>query len=91
MNQIRKGMKNPPHIGAFIRTEIIEGLGLTVTDAASQLGVTRQALSNLLNEQASLSPAMALKVEKHLGGNADHLMRMQLLYDMTHARRSFAN
>ena len=82
-------MKNPPHIGAFIRTEIIEALGLSVTNAANRLQVSRQTLNNLLNQHAALTPRMALKIEKHLGGKADHLMRMQLIRDMTHARRSF--
>jgi addiction module HigA family antidote len=80
-------MKNPPHVGGFIRREIVVPLGLSVTDAASALGVTRQALSNLLNERTSLSADMALRIEKAFGPNMDHLMRMQLAFDLVEARR----
>jgi len=81
-------MKIPPHIGGFIRRQVIEPLHLTVTDAAEALGVTRQALNNLLNEKASLSAEMAIRIEKAFGPKADHLMRMQLAHDMALARRS---
>lgn len=80
-------MKSLPHIGGFIRRQVIEPLSLTVTDAAAALGVTRQALNNLLNEKAALSAEMALRIEKAFGSKADHLMRMQLEYDMAQARR----
>lgn len=83
-------MKSPPHLGGFIRREIIEPLGLSVTDAATALGVTRQALSNLLNERTSLSPDMALRIEKAFGPKMDHLMRMQLAFDLAQARRNEA-
>jgi antitoxin HigA-1 len=79
-------MKNPPHLGGFIRREIIAPLDLSVTDAASALGVTRQALSNLLNERVALTTDMALRIEKAFGPNMDHLMRMQLAYDLAAAR-----
>jgi addiction module HigA family antidote len=80
-------MKNPPHIGGFIRREIIEPLALSVTEAAQALGVTRQALNNLLNEKSSLSAEMALRIEKAFGPKMDHLLRMQLEYDMAQARK----
>ena len=80
-------MKTPPHLGGFIRREIVEPLGLSVTEAASVLGVTRQALSNLLNERTGLSPDMALRIEKAFGPKMDHLMRMQLVFDLAAARR----
>ncbi len=80
-------MKTPPHLGGFIRREIVEPLGLSVTEAASVLGVTRQALSNLLNERTGLSPDMALRIEKAFGPKMDHLMRMQLAFDLAAARR----
>jgi antitoxin HigA-1 len=80
-------MKNPPHIGGFIRREIVEPLGLSVTDAAQALGVTRQALNNLLNEKSSLSAEMALRIEKAFGPRMGHLLRMQLQYDMAQARK----
>lgn len=79
-------MKNPPHVGSFLRTEVIDELGLTVTAAAQALGVTRQALNNLLNEKASLSAEMALRFEKAFGVGMEHLLRMQLAYDMAQAR-----
>ncbi len=80
-------MKIPPHLGGFIRREIVQPLGLSVTEAASVLGVTRQALSNLLNERTGLSPDMALRIEKAFGPKMDHLMRMQLAFDLAAARR----
>jgi addiction module HigA family antidote len=80
-------MKAPPHLGGFIRREVIEPLELSVTDAAAALGVTRQALSNLLNERTSLTPEMALRIEKAFGPKMDHLMRMQLAFDLSEARR----
>ncbi len=79
-------MKNPPHPGEIIRYEVLEPLGLNVTEAAKVLGVTRSALSNLLNRHASLSTEMALRVEKAFGPRMDHLMRMQLAYDLARAR-----
>ena len=79
-------IKSPPHLGGFIRREIIEPLGLSVTDAAVALDVTRQALSNLLNERTSLSTEMALRIEKDFGPKMEHLMRMQLAYDLAQMR-----
>jgi antitoxin HigA-1 len=79
-------MKNPPHLGGFIRREILEPHGLTVTAAAAALGVTRQALSNLLREQTALTADMALRIEKAFGPKMEHLMRMQLNYDLAQAR-----
>lgn len=79
-------MKNPPHVGGLIRREVIEPLGLTVTEAAKALKVGRQALSALLNEKAALTSDMALRVEKALGPKMEHLMRMQLAYDLAQAR-----
>lgn len=84
-------MKNPPHLGRIIRQDIIEPLALSVTDAARVLGVTRQALSNLLNEKTALSAEMALRLEKAFGPRKDHLMRMQLAYDLAEARRHEAD
>ncbi|HEX8740123.1 MAG TPA: HigA family addiction module antitoxin [Casimicrobiaceae bacterium] len=80
-------MKNPPHPGGLIRREIIEPLGLTVTSAAAALGVTRQALSLLLNERTDLSSEMALRIEKAFGPRMDHLMRIQLAYDLARQRQ----
>jgi addiction module HigA family antidote len=79
-------MKNPPHVGGVIRRQVIEPLGLTVTEAAKALGVGRQALSSLLNEKAALTSDMALRVEKAFGPKMEHLMRMQLAYDLALAQ-----
>lgn len=80
-------MKNPAHPGGFVKSEIIEPLGLSVTSAAQVLGVTRAALSAVLNERAHLSPEMALRIEKAFGVSMDTLMRMQNSYDIAQARR----
>lgn len=80
-------MKNPAHPGSFIRHEIIEPLGLSVTGAAQALGVTRATLSTLLNERAHLSPEMALRVEKAFGVSMDTLMRIQNSYDIAQTRK----
>ena len=80
-------MLNPPHPGEFIRTEIIEPLGLTVTAAAAVLRVSRPALSSLLNAKADLSAEMALRIEKAFGPKMDTLMRMQSAYDVARTRK----
>ena len=80
-------MKNPPHPGSFIRTEIIEPAGLSVTAAAAALNVSRPALSSLLNERADLSGDMALRIEKAFGVKMDTLMRMQASYDIAQTRK----
>ena len=79
-------LKNPAHPGGFVKHEIIEPLGLSVTAAAEVLGVTRAALSALLNERANLSPEMALRIEKAFGVSMDTLMRMQNSYDIAQTR-----
>jgi antitoxin HigA-1 len=79
-------LKSPPHPGGFVRTEIIEPLSLSVTAAADALGVTRPALSAFLNARSSLSPEMALRIEKAFGVSMDTLMRMQNSYDIGQAR-----
>jgi antitoxin HigA-1 len=80
-------MKNPPHPGDFIRTEIIEAAGLTVTAAAQALRVSRPTLSSLLNGNAHLSGDMALRIEKAFGVKMDTLMRMQSSYDIAQTRK----
>ena len=76
----------PSHPGDFIRTEVIEELGLNVTRAADVLGVRRATLSSLLNGDSSLSPEMALRVEKAFGVSMDMLLRMQAWHDATDMR-----
>lgn len=80
-------MKNPPHPGDFIRTEIVQPAGLSVTAAATALGVSRPALSSLLNGRADLSGDMALRIEKAFGVKMDTLMRMQSAYDIVQTRK----
>jgi len=80
-------MKNPPHPGDFIRTEIVEPTGLTVTAAAQALQVSRPALSSLLNGKADLSGEMALRIEKAFGVRMDTLMRMQASYNIAQTRK----
>ena len=79
-------LKRPAHPGGFVRSEVLEPLELSVTDAAEALGVTRAALSALLNERSSLSPELALRIEKALGVRMDTLMRMQNSHDIAQAR-----
>jgi antitoxin HigA-1 len=80
-------MLNPPHPGDFIRTELLAPLGLTVTAAADALGVSRPALSSLLNGRANLSGEMALRVEKAFGVSMDTLLRMQSAYEIAQTRK----
>jgi antitoxin HigA-1 len=89
MNDIAR-MHNPPHPGETLRDDILPELGLTVTEAAAQLGVTRAALSRVLNGRAGISPEMALRLEAWLGaengGRADLWLAMQVAYDLWQAR-----
>ena len=80
-------MKNPPHPGDLIRTEIIEAFGISVSKAAEILKVRRATLSDLLNGKAALTPEMALRIEKAFGPEMDHLLRMQLAYDVARTRQ----
>ena len=79
-------MARPAHPGQFIRMEVIEALGLSITQAARILGVTRPALSALLNCRAGLSPEMALRIEKAFGPKMDTLLRMQTACEIAEAR-----
>jgi addiction module HigA family antidote len=81
-------MKNPPHPGDLIRTEVIEALGLSISKAATLLDVRRATLSDLLNGKASLTPEMALRIEKAFGPDMNHLLQMQLAYDIASMRRN---
>lgn len=80
-------MFNPPHPGRLVRQECLEPLSLSVTAAAKVLGVTRQALNNLVNEDAGISPEMAIRLEKAFGSTADTWLRMQVAYDLAQARK----
>jgi addiction module HigA family antidote len=80
-------MLNPPHPGSFIRTEVIEPLGLSVSAAARAIKVSRPTLSTLLNGKADLSGEMALRLEKAFGVDMETLVRMQSSYDIARTRR----
>ncbi len=80
-------MMRPSHPGQFIKMEVIAPLGLSVTDAAKALAVTRAALSALLNGRASLSSEMALRIEKAFGPKMDTLLRMQTSFDIYQTRK----
>ena len=80
-------MKNPPHPGDLIRTEIIEPLGLNVSKAAEVLKVRRATLSDLFHGKSALTPEMALRIEKAFGPDMDRLLRMQLAYDVARTRQ----
>jgi addiction module HigA family antidote len=81
-------MKNPPHPGRIVRDECLEALGLTVTDGARALGVSRQALNNLVNEKAGISAEMAVRLAKAFGSTAETWLRMQVAYDLAHVAES---
>src|SRR3990170_6570188 len=85
---------NPPHPGETLREDVVPALGRTVTDAAAQLGVTRAALSRVLNGRAAISPEMALRLEGWLGvkngGRADLWISQQAAYDLWQARKAGA-
>ena len=86
----KKGLKigmKPSHPGAFIKTEVVNELGLSVTKAAEVLGVRRATLSELVNEKSALSPEMALRLEKAFQLNMDMLLRMQAWFDATEMRK----
>ena len=80
-------MKNPPHPGDLIKTGIIDALGLNVSKAADVLKVRRATLSDLLHGKAALTPEMVLRIEKAFGRDMDHLLRMQLAYDVARTRQ----
>ena len=81
-------MKNPPHPGRIVRQDCIDALGLTVPEAAELLSVTRQTLSNLVNEESGISAEMAIRLEKLGWSTVDHWVRLQAAYDLAQARRS---
>ncbi|HUO05276.1 MAG TPA: HigA family addiction module antitoxin [Candidatus Binataceae bacterium] len=81
-------MHNPAHPGEIIRELCLEPLGLSVTEAARGLGVTRKALSELLNGRAGVSPAMALRLAKAFGTSAESWMNMQQQYDLWRAGKT---
>ncbi|HLF58210.1 MAG TPA: HigA family addiction module antitoxin [Alphaproteobacteria bacterium] len=83
-------MKNPPHPGRIVRQDCIEPLGLTVTEGAEILGVTRQALNNLVNGRGGISPEMAVRLSKAFGGGPEIWLGMQMQYDLAQVRKKAA-
>jgi len=79
-------MKNPVHPGAIVREDCLKPLGLTVTEGARRLGVGRQALSNLVNEKASVSIEMAYRLSKAFGSTPETWLGMQLAHDLAQSR-----
>lgn len=75
-------MKNPPHPGKFILEECLEPLGLSITEAAKGLGVTRTSLSRLIHGHNSISTEMAVRLSKAFGGSAESWLRQQMNYDL---------
>lgn len=80
-------MKNPPHPGLSVRHDCLEPLGLSIAEGAKALGVTRQALNNLVSVRASISAEMAIRLEKAFGGGAETWLRMQAAYDLAQAEK----
>jgi addiction module HigA family antidote len=80
-------MKNPPHPGLSVQHDCLEPLGLSVADGAKALGVTRQALNNLVTCKAGISAEMAIRLEKAFGGGAETWLRLQASYDLAQAEK----
>ena len=80
-------MRNPPHPGLSVRLNCLEPLGLSVTEGAKVLGVSRAALSRLINAKAGISPDMAIRLSKAFGSSAETWIRLQAAYDVAQARK----
>ena len=78
-------MKNPPHPGLSVRHDCLEPLGLTVTEAARRLGISRKQLSDIVNGRAGISPEMAIRLDKAFGGGAETWLLLQAAYDLARA------
>jgi addiction module HigA family antidote len=81
-------MKVPPHPGLSVRYDCLEALGLSVTEGAKVLGVTRQALNNLVNGKAGISPEMAIRLDKAFGGTAEAWLALQAAFDLAQVRKT---
>ena len=81
-------MYNPPHPGETLKEDVLPALGLSVTEAAEQFGVSRVALSRMINGRAAISADMAIRLSQWLGGNAEIWLRQQLQYDLWHAEQA---
>lgn len=81
-------MFNPPHPGETLKEDVLPALGLTVTEAAEQLGVARVTLSRMINGRAAISADMAIRLAQWLGGSAEVWLRLQLQYDLWHTEKN---
>ena len=81
-------MKNPPHPGLSVRHDCLEPLGLSVTEAAKKLGVSRKQLSEVVNGHSRISPQMAIRLDKSFGGGAGMWYRLQAAYDLAQAMKT---
>ena len=81
-------MKNPPHPGRSIRSACLDAVGLSVTEGARVLGVSRQTLNNVIHGKSGISPEMAIRLSKAFGSTPETWLRMQLAYDLAQARKS---
>ncbi|MDP2410622.1 MAG: HigA family addiction module antitoxin [Pseudolabrys sp.] len=81
-------MLDPPHPGELVRYDCLEPLGLSITDAAKALNVSRQALNNLVNKKSGISPEMAVRLSKVFNGSPEFWMRLQLQYDLAQIERN---
>lgn len=81
-------MKNPPHPGLTVKFDCLEALELTVTEGAKILGISRQALNNLVNCKGGISPEMSLRLSKAFGSSPETWLRLQLDYDLAKARQN---
>jgi antitoxin HigA-1 len=80
-------MKNPPHPGLSVRLDCLEPLNLTVTEGAKVLGVTRQALNNVVNGKSGISPEMAIRLSKAFGSSPEAWLSLQMAYDLVQVRK----
>jgi antitoxin HigA-1 len=80
-------MKNPAHPGRIVKSACLEPLGLSVTEGAQILGVTRQTLNNVIHAKSGISPEMAIRLSKAFGSTPETWLRMQLAYDLAQARK----
>ncbi len=80
-------MKNPPHPGLSVRHDCLEPLGLSVTEAARKLGISRKQLSDIVNSRSGISPEMAIRLDKAIGGGAETWCRLQAAYDLAQAMK----
>ncbi len=81
-------IKIPPHPGLSVRHDCLEPLGLSVTEAAKKLGISRKQLSDIVNGHSGISPEMAIRLDKAFGGSADTWFRLQAAYDLAQAKKT---